>query len=171
MSTLEDLIAKQACTELVYKMARGIDRCDETLLRSLFWEDATDDHGLFNGAASDFITFVLPMLAGMTSTQHAVCNVLIEVNGDNAAGESYFIAQHTLPGDPPQEMFAAGRYLDRFERRGGIWKFAHRHAVYDWNTSEAQSTSWNAEPMKSLLARGARGSADPSYPLFAAVRG
>lgn len=163
------LLARQDCAELVYKMARGIDRMDESLLRSLFWEDATDDHGLFSGTAAAFVAWVLPVLGSMRSTSHNITNVLIAVDDDRAAGESYFIAQHSLDGDPPTEMFACGRYLDSFARRGDEWRFARRHAVYDWTMSVPASGAWDAEPMKGLLARGRRGRGDASYPHLAAI--
>lgn len=167
------LLDKQACTEVIYRIARAIDRCDADLLSQCFHDDATDDHGIFKGAARDFIAFVMPMLGGMVRTQHAICNVLIEVAGDQARGESYFIAQHTLPaeGGGTQEMFAAGRYLDRFARRGGVWRLTHRHAIYDWNTAEPSTSGWEGEPMKSALQRGARGGADASYAHFASLKG
>lgn len=170
---IHELLSKQACTELVFRVARAIDRCDEALLASCFHDDATDDHGLFKGAAKDFIAWVMPTLAGMTRTQHAICNVLIEVSGDEARGESYFHAHHVLPGQdggPDMEMIAAGRYLDAFDRRGGVWRISHRHAVYDWNAIAPSTSQWEAGPMKAALDRGARGHADPSYAHFAALK-
>ena len=59
--------------------------------------------------------------------------------------------------------FAAGRYLDRFARRDGVWKIAHRLAVYDWTMTVPASGGWDAEPMLGLLRRGERGTGDPSY--------
>lgn len=163
-----ELLDKQSCAELVYRLARAIDRCDEKLLRSLFHPDATDDHGVFHGTAGDFATWVMPVLGSMRRTQHCICNVLIEVKGDKAYGESYFIAHHALPqdGGKDQFMIAAGRYLDKFERRDGAWKIAHRHASYDWNSAVPSTDSWNrAEP--GAWTFGERGEGDKSYANFA----
>ena len=160
---LRRLLDKQACTDLVYKLARAIDRCDEDLLRALFHEDATDDHGVFHGTARDFIPWVLEVLATMRRTQHCICNVLIEVDGDVAYGESYFIAHHCIPGeDGDQFMVAAGRYLDRFERRDGAWKFAHRQACYDWNAAVPSTDSWDRDNPGTWVF-GQRGHGDKSY--------
>jgi hypothetical protein len=127
---------KLECTELVSRVARAIDRCDADMLADLFHPDATDDHGIFIGTASEFIDWVIPLLKTMKRTQHMIGQVLIEVDGDYAAGESYFVAHHVLAGpDGDIFMIAAGRYLDRFERRDGKWKISHRQAVYDWNSS------------------------------------
>lgn len=164
----DQLLDKQACVELVYRMARAIDRCDEALLRSLFHPDATDDHGSYRGSASGFVDWVLPLLATMTRTQHCIANVLIEVDGDRARGESYFTAHHALtrPGAADVHMIAAGRYLDSFERRGGEWRFAHRQACYDWNAQAPGSDTWDrAAPGGWTF--GQRGPADASYANFA----
>lgn len=163
-----ELLDKQACTELVYRLARAIDRCDEPLLRSLFHPDATDDHGVFHGTASDFADWVMPVLHGMRRTQHLIGNVLIDIDGDRASGESYFIAHHHLPQEsgPDVFMLAAGRYLDRFERRDGHWKIAHRQAAYDWNSAAPSTDSWNRDP-PGAWTFGRRGPSDASYANFA----
>ena len=161
------LLDKQACTELVYRLARALDRCDEALLRSLFHSDATDNHGMFKGPATDFVTWVMPVLHGMKRTQHCIANVLIEVDGDTAHGESYFTAHHALPtaDGPDTYMVAAGRYLDSFERRDGEWRLSHRQACYDWNAAAPSTDSWKREAPGEWTF-GERGNADASYANF-----
>jgi len=39
-----------AITRVLYDYCAGIDRCDETALRSAYWDDATDCHGAWNGS-------------------------------------------------------------------------------------------------------------------------
>jgi hypothetical protein len=159
---LAALADKQEITEVIYRVARALDRCDADLLRGCFHADATDDHGLFKGAAADFVPWVMEMLAGMTATSHFIGNVLIEMTGEDAAvAESYFVATHRI-GE--QDMVAAGRYLDRFARRDGVWRLAHRGAVYDWTTTApASDEGWRKPPMLGLLQRGERGRGDVSY--------
>ncbi|WP_231639104.1 nuclear transport factor 2 family protein [Sphingomonas profundi] len=139
---------KRACTELIFRLARALDRCDETLLRSLFHEDATDDHGYFKGTAGELADWVFPLLRTMERTMHTISNVLVDVSGDRAASEAYFVAYHDLRDaeGAAMRMTAAGRYLDRFERRQGVWKFSHRAAVYDWNAMEPRSDRWDRSP-------------------------
>ncbi|MCW1384489.1 nuclear transport factor 2 family protein [Novosphingobium sp. KCTC 2891] len=168
---LARLLDKQDCIELVHRLARAIDRCDAELVRAVFHPDATDDHGSFKGTASDFVPWVMDVLAGMRRTQHVIGNVLVEIEGDVAHGEAYFIAHHCLPGSDGQGdsfMVAAGRYLDRFERRGGEWRIAHRGAVYDWSSTAPSTDMWDRAAMPGF-AFGARGAADPSYRHFAAL--
>ncbi|MFC4296257.1 nuclear transport factor 2 family protein [Novosphingobium tardum] len=162
------MLDKQDCIELVHKLARAIDRCDADLVRAVFHPDATDDHGGFKGTARDFIPWVMDVLAGMRRTQHVVGNILIELDGDVAHGESYFIAHHALPGAEGADTFmiAAGRYLDRFERRNGEWRIAHRGAVYDWSSAVPATDMWNRDQPNGY-AFGTRGTSDASYRHFA----
>jgi len=163
MDRLAIMADKLDCIELVARVARAIDRCDAELLKSLFHPDATDDHGIFAGTASDFIDWVMPLLGTMKRTQHIIGQVLIEVEGDRAAGESYFLAHHAIgPVEDGAFMISAGRYLDRFERRDGIWKISHRQAVFDWNSSVPLTDSYNREN-PGAMTFGKRGRADASY--------
>ncbi|MFK7842070.1 MAG: nuclear transport factor 2 family protein [Sphingorhabdus sp.] len=169
MDRLNIVADKLECTELVTRVARGIDRCDAAILEKLFHPDATDDHGIFVGTASDFIAWVIPLLQTMKRTQHVIGQVLIEVDGDQAAGESYFLAHHQFDG-PEGEVFmvAAGRYLDRFEKRNGNWKISHRHAVYDWNSTTASTDNFDRDT-PGTQAFGARGHSDASYAHLAGI--
>ncbi len=165
------LLDKQACAELVFRLARAIDRRDEALMRSVFHDGATDDHGLFAGTAAAFVDWVLPLLATMTRTQHLIGQCLIEAAGDTARGESYFTAHHALAGQNGTDRvtIAAGRYLDRFERRLGVWRIAHRHAVYDWSSAGPSTDAWDrAHPAG--WAFGVAGPDDPSYRHFGRQR-
>ncbi len=163
---------KRACSDLIFRLARALDRCDGPLLRSLFHPDATDDHGYFKGTAAEFADWVLPLLETMERTQHTISNVLVDVAGDRAVGEAYFVAYHDLAGagGEPLRMTAAGRYLDRFERREGQWKFAHRAAVYDWNAVEPRSDKWDRTP-GGPRDFGQRGTGDTLYAHLSWLRG
>ena len=163
---------KRACIELIFLLARALDRCDEPLLRSLFHGDATDDHGYFKGTAAEFADWVFPLLRTMERTHHTISNVLVQVQGNRAVSESYFVAYHDLaaPDGAPLRMTAAGRYLDRFQRRDGEWKFTHRGAVYDWNASEPRTDKWDRAP-GGLRDFGERGTGDPLYAHLATLAG
>jgi hypothetical protein len=144
---LRELVAKNACRELVYRIARGIDRMDAALIRSAFHEDATIDYGYFKGSVDDFVAWLWKVLPRMKRTQHCICNVLIELDGDVAHGESYVLAFHDLSkkGEELTTTFG-GRYIDRFERRNGVWKNASRTTVSDWNAVVPTSDAWDRSP-------------------------
>jgi hypothetical protein len=150
---LSVLLDKQSIRELVYRYCRGLDRLDEATLRAIYHADAIEDRGpgLFVGKAHDFIPVVLKTLQKYyLLSQHFIGNCLIDIEGDVAYGESYFSAYHRLPdksatpGDAPvgREMIMSGRYLDRFERRDGVWKIAHRKMVNDWTRTQPVAEKW-----------------------------
>jgi hypothetical protein len=132
------LLDKQEIHEVLMRYCRAIDRCDEELLRTVYHPDASDDHGIFKGKASEFIPLVMTVLREQFScTSHTICNELIEVHGDDAHSESYVIAYHRLMKDGVEHEFVfGGRYVDRFERRQGEWKIASRITVLDWQRFE-----------------------------------
>jgi hypothetical protein len=162
--TVEQLAHIETIKTIIYNLARGLDRVDDPLLRECFWDDATDDHGLFKGSASDFVDWVTPLLKTMKRTQHYIANVIVDLDGNTAKAESYFLAYHEIiDGQESTDMLAAGRYLDTFECRDNEWKMTHRQAVYDWNRNDKSTHNWYEEPFKDLLLRGTRYPDDPSY--------
>ena len=52
---------------LPFRYSRGVDRCDEDMLRSVYWEDAVDDHAIFTGTREELIIWVMPLLRSMES--------------------------------------------------------------------------------------------------------
>ena len=130
---VQALLDKQEIREALMRYCRGVDRWDEALIRSAFHPDAHDDHGPFQGAASDFPEWALGVLRNNSVTTHFVGNQLIEVEGDVAYSEAYLVALHRFERDGEQyDWVMGGRYVDRFERRGGEWKIADRVTVHDW---------------------------------------
>lgn len=159
------LVDKQAITEVVYRYARGIDRMDAETVASCYHDDATDDHGVFMGSASEFVAWVMPVLATMERTMHFIGNVLIDLEGERARVESYFIAHHVIAAPEGKlHTIAAGRYFDRMEKRAGAWRIAHRQAVYDWSRRDASTDTWDGPgAMPPSFKRGARGRADNAF--------
>ena len=132
---VQDLLAREAIRDCLYRYCRGIDRADAEMLRSAYWPDGVDDHGLFNGNATEFIDWCVPLLAQVEHSQHTIGNALIQIDGDAARVESHYHAyeRRRRASGVPYEMFVGGRYLDRFERRDGVWLFKERLAVVDSN--------------------------------------
>ena len=66
--------------------------------------------------------------SGTPRTQHVTSDIAIEVEEQTgtAVARSYVTVLQALP-DLPLKPVAAGRYRDRFERRGGQWRFIERH--------------------------------------------
>lgn len=158
---LRVLLDKQEIHEVLMRYCRGIDRCDPELLHSVYHPDATDDHGLFTGKAVDFIPWALKALVRDEGTSHYVANELTEVDGDVAYCESYFFGIHRRQeksGDTAELVFA-GRYADRFERRAGVWKIAHRQVIFDRSRIDKIEREFSSEGMTC----GKRSREDPAY--------
>jgi hypothetical protein len=123
------LLDERAIHELLTRYSRGVDRCDEELLRSCYHPDATDDHGWYKGLGTDFAREVVARHKGGPHTQHAISNVRLDVRGDVAYGETYVTLRTTGPDGELVSGF--GRYIDRFERRGGEWRIADRKVTLE----------------------------------------
>ncbi len=167
---LQTLLDREAIRECVFLYCRGIDRADEAALRASYWPDATDNHGAYKGSASGFIALALPKLRESGRMIHHVGNLSITLRGTQAAVETYFLAwQRDRAADgSEQESFLAGRYVDRFEKRGSEWRVAARVVVYDWvQPLGAAPTASEAERFGLRTPIGARKPDDPWYTLLA----
>jgi len=143
--------------------SRGIDRADSDILKSAYWPDAIVFYGAFEGSAHTFCERMPEMMRGNRATHHAIGNVTIEFDGAVAFVETYVTAGHYIPGDDgDREMTFFGRYLDRMERRGGVWKIVERRVVMDWNRLRGASPRWRGALAESLP-HGTRDRGDPLY--------
>lgn len=159
---------REAIRDCLYRYSRGVDRCDEDMLRSVYWEDAEDDHCLFVGKREELIAWVMPLLRSMESSQHSISNILIRLHGDRADVESYYHGYHRLnDGTKRFDSIQAGRYVDRFERRDGEWRIAMRKVVVDWFRDYPDAGDWVAGPLgNSQIKPGGRCPDDDSYNLL-----
>jgi len=132
--TFRSLLADRiAIEESLIRYARGVDRIDVPMIKSAFWPDATDDHGTFDGRAVDFADYLGTSLRKFEATTHVLSNIHVELEGNIARVESYVTATHVLRPEAGGFRFVvAGRYVDRFERRGDEWRIAARKLVVDW---------------------------------------
>lgn len=162
---LQALLDREAIRDCLYRYCRGIDRADEAALRSAYWPDATDCHGAWQGSAEGFITQALHKLRAGGRRVHQVSNVLIELAGPAAAVESAFMAWQSGAAAPQQVTLLCGRYLDRFECRGGEWRIARRTVVYDW-IEERERPECRADDATLFGARRPHGGAAPHDLLY-----
>jgi hypothetical protein len=158
MNDIQQLLDRHAIHEVLMRYARGIDRCDFELVEQCYHRGATDDHGRFKGTIEDFIPWVKVQLDRFDSTMHFLGNVLIELDGDAAAAETYCIAYHRLKGEDVDSI-AGLRYVDRFDKRSGEWRIAHRDIVVEWNRVDPVA----APGFGPEYLRGHRDRSDPVY--------
>ncbi len=129
---MQELLDRIALADLVALYCRGCDRRDFTLVRSLYHDDAIDDHGaMFRGGPDAFVAWLPTAMAPWELTVHSITNSLFAVDGDMAEGEHHVRAYHRTYGPGRREYIIHGRYLDRYARRDGRWKFSHRSLVFD----------------------------------------
>jgi adenosylcobinamide kinase/adenosylcobinamide-phosphate guanylyltransferase len=168
---LREIEDRQAIQDVIMRYCRGVDRADPSLILSAFHDDATDNHfGVvlpFRQAISSLRPPAESTPANMT---HQICNVLIELDDDVARCESYLVAITRLEHAGRQfDWTLTGRYVDRFERRGGDWRIAHRTVVYDRERFDEVIPPPQSLPATRYLdraVRGMRGPADWSWQVF-----
>lgn len=140
---LATLIAKEEIRDLVLLYSRGVDRKDAELLKTLYTKDGTDDHGKhYNGDAEGYVRFLEKSFPYLPYSGHHVCNHLISVDGDEGEGEVYALAYHLIPDGKGgmAEDFMLVRYIDRYRKEDGRWKFASRTVAFDHRTQRPLST-------------------------------
>lgn len=154
------------------------------------------DRGFGPGAPSAVARdFAAPLMAAMLEkyavTHHSVANMLIDIDGDRACGETYatvyhrsfptadsnravlgaaWLAQGGIDPEAAHDLTIGLRYVDRFERRAGEWRIALRTLIFDW--SQVQPTNrvhFGAFTPDTPLGR--RGADDLSYRLYATQEG
>jgi ketosteroid isomerase-like protein len=163
-----ELADREAIRDCLYQYARGVDRCDEEMLRSAYWEDAIDDHSVFKGTREEFIAYALPPMRLMDQRQHIITNILIRIHGAEASVESYFYGYQRIRGEDgvPRDYIGAGRYLDRFERRQDEWRIARRRVMTDWFREFDDSADWPKGFLGMRIEPGGLCPDDPSYQLL-----
>lgn len=171
-TALQQLLDKEAIRELVNIYCRAADRHDHELMRTLYHEDAIDDHGsFFKGPAMEFIDRLPEIQAPMEILHHNVTTHNIELNGDLAEGEVYIIAFHKVRTETGAfDLLIGGRYFDKYAKRGGGWKFLHRAVVADWATVADPSAVNLDHPVLEGSYIGRPGPSDPSYQFFDGFR-
>jgi len=160
--TVEDQLAIR---DLVMRYCRGCDRRDFRLVRSLYHDDAIDEHGsMFRGSADEFVAWLEHATAPWELTRHEIGNSVIAIEGDRAEGEHYVRAWHRTPLPGRKEFTVFGRYLDRYERRGGVWKFLHRRLAFDHGEIRAVDEATLAQ-LGAEAPNGRNDESDPSWAL------
>ena len=125
LSDMEDI------RQCALRYCRGVDRLDPEIMRSAYWQDATDDHGAFRGNAWEFVDHCMTAHLRWRSTHHCVLNHAIELDSDgtHARGEIYNVT-YLFHADDSLDTWH-GRYLDLYEKRQGEWRILNRICVHE----------------------------------------
>lgn len=183
---IQELTDRQQIQEIIYYRSRGIDRLDADLVASAFWPDARFPARGESRNAEEAIRNLVEakVRKRLASSHHMIGNIIIELDGDRAYTETYGIAHHrtwpnresnadvlgaeclaALGSDPDAEhvLITGFRYLDRFERREGVWKIAERRLVFDWSHTAVYLGGERGGLYAETPYRGQRGKEDISY--------
>ena len=130
---IANLLDRQDIYDCLVRMSRATDRFDRELFLSAFHEDAVLAAGPFVGSPQEMFDWSseLQELAH-TGTFHNLLNHSCEIEGDVAHTETYYL--FVAMNRDETNILAGGRYIDRFERRGGEWKLAVRNNLIEWSS-------------------------------------
>jgi hypothetical protein len=132
LSRLEHLLDRQDIVDCLTRFSRGMDRFDRDLFLSAFHPDAIIAAGEFVGGPMPLYEWASNLHeTGQFSTSHNLLNVTCDIDGDTAHTETYYLfVGRNRDGT---NWIAGGRYIDRLERRAGVWKIVLRCNAIEWS--------------------------------------
>jgi hypothetical protein len=160
---LEELIDRAEIQDVLTRYTRGLDRVQMDLVRAAFHHDAWVQfpEDVYVGPADGFCDFLAREMPLFVRTRHHIGNILIELDGDVAFVETYLNADHEATSFHKwNAAFVTlwARYIDRFEKRDGVWKIAKRTLLIDWMRKDDSPAGWFKLPEVQL---GKRDGTDP----------
>lgn len=160
---LARLCDEQDIRDCLTRFSRGMDRFDKDIFLSAFHADAVMAAGPFVGSPAECYDWAMPMHeAGQVATHHNLLNCTIEIEGDTAHSETYYL--FAARNRDESNWIAGGRYIDRLEKRDGVWKIALRTNCIEWS-GMVPSMAIPFADVPDIFGNGApsRSKADPSY--------
>jgi len=167
-AALEELLDKQEISEVIgSRYGRALDWLDEAQLKSCFWQDGWVDYGFFTGNAHDWCHMVMDIESASEHRFHYTFNIRVEVNGSKADAETNSLAGGRHVGDDGAKMqsFFGSRYLDRLEKRNGVWKIMERRTLLEF----AQEVPAGEAPGGGLGGLQLITGLGPDHPLYRAL--
>ena len=132
LARLEALLDKQDILECLTRFSRGMDRFDREQFLSAFHHDAIIAAGDYVGGPVTLFDWATNMHEkGQVATHHNLLNLTVDIDGDTAHTETYYLFVGRNRDDT--NWMAGGRYIDRLERRAGVWKIAQRCNAIEWS--------------------------------------
>jgi hypothetical protein len=132
LARLAQLLDRQDIIDCLVRFSRGMDRFDRELFLSAFHPDAVIAAGEFVGDPENLYVWATALHEqGQTATHHNLLNHSCDIDGDTAHTETYYLFVGRNRDE--SNWIAGGRYIDRLERRDGIWKIAVRTNAIEWS--------------------------------------
>jgi SnoaL-like domain len=134
VARLKELLDRQDIHDCLLRSSRAMDRFDRQLFLSAFHADAVIAAGAFVGDPANLYDWASELHEqGQTATLHYVLNHNCDIAGDVAHTETYYL--FTARNRDDSNWMAGGRYIDRLERRDGVWRIATRSNAIEWSGS------------------------------------
>lgn len=128
--SVEDHIAIE---RLMYRYARCADHKDYAGFGDVFTDDAVFVYGSQEITPLSAIREMMLALEKYHTTQHRVQNVLFDVTGERASGETYCLASHLFDeGGVTRNIDMAIIYRDQLTRTAGGWRISYRRFDLLW---------------------------------------
>lgn len=126
---LKDRLAVLDC---VNNQSRGHDRHDVELMTTVYHQDGVDEHGPNVYLGPDYGEWANETHSMVFEDHlHNITTHTCEIDGDVAHCESYVMGAMRVRGGKVVSLLG-GRYLDRLERRDGVWRIAVRRCTIEW---------------------------------------
>jgi hypothetical protein len=184
--SIAPILARAEIYSVIALHCRGLDRRDESLVRSAYHPDATieslgdrsteaerdarPEQGGVDRGLDRFTLHLRSLHDRFRATSHKLGQVLIEFGTEDersatvAYSEAYAICHYIgdrsddpTPRAASQDHVVGLRYVDRFERRSGSWRIAQREIRCEWIRQDALE---DLDPSWTL------GSSDSQDPVF-----
>ncbi|MCB2077691.1 MAG: nuclear transport factor 2 family protein [Novosphingobium sp.] len=143
---LQELWDHHEIRQLLAVYCHGCDRADIPEMASVYCEDSWDDHGPNKCDGKEFSDLIIRQsLQTSRVVSHQLGQSLINVDGDTAGAETYFIAScldEQAGGEILNQL--GGRYVDTLKREGGKWRIKKRLCVREWSISHTIAQDWLA---------------------------
>jgi hypothetical protein len=125
------LMDRTEILDCISRHARGCDRHDVDLISSTYYEDGVDEHGHAVNSGPDYAEWANKAHAETSLVHtHNITTHTCDIDGDTAHAESYVIVV-LIGADGKSAQFITGRYIDRLERRQGLWAIAVRRSTVE----------------------------------------
>ncbi|RYD99738.1 MAG: nuclear transport factor 2 family protein [Sphingomonadales bacterium] len=161
---IQEMLDHYEITKTVNIYCHGCDRMDHDMTRSTYLEDSWDDHGMNKCPGPEFVRRLMESLPHSNMCTHVLGQTLINVTGDDAGAETYFIAIMRTPGaregDVENLNMIGGRYADTLRRVDDEWLVKKRICIRDWSITQPITEDWLIGKNHAL---GHRSDEDPSY--------
>jgi hypothetical protein len=166
VAALRRLLDASAIQEVMLRYTRAADRNDPELMKTIFWDEGTDNHGMYSGSAKGFFERAYANRDLLNARYHIIgAPRIVELVGDaQAKVETYFHYVGVVVGDRNGTMQSCGgRYRDVFERRDGEWRVLRRVTIYDWSLATPYEPGWDFFGIPEGVNRGTVEPRDATY--------